>query len=76
MLLTDAVTPPGSPHNFRRPSCIDGVVPTSIIPRLKITAEQSIHPPLHEDAVVPKVAPPTILQTDFDEEKQQQVKVS
>ena len=71
MLSTEPDPPQNTPNPIRRPSCIDGVVPVNIIPRLKITAEQSIHPPLLEESSLPKVVPPKIMQTDFDEEKSQ-----
>lgn len=31
-------SPPSTPaKSFRRPSCVDGVIPTSIIPKLRVT---------------------------------------
>ena len=53
---------------MRRPSCIDGVVPVSI-PKLKITAEQSIrHSTVREEPSI-ILEPPQILETDFDLEQ-------
>ena len=35
-------SPPSTPaKSFRRPSCVDGVIPTSIIPKLRVTDPQS-----------------------------------
>jgi len=36
--VSPANSPPSTPvKSFRRPSCVDGVIPTSIIPKLRVT---------------------------------------
>ena len=63
-------SPPSTPgaKSFRRPSCVDGVVPVSIVPavrpansagRGRATGTQVIYEEQH-------VPPPQILATDFD----------
>ena len=38
-------SPPSTPvKSFRRPSCVDGVIPTSIIPKLRVTGSAGTDP--------------------------------
>lgn len=38
-------SPPSTPaKSFRRPSCVDGVIPTSIIPKLRVTGSAGNDP--------------------------------
>ena len=38
-------SPPSTPaKSFRRPSCVDGVIPTSIIPKLRVVASAGTDP--------------------------------
>lgn len=68
ILLTTESTPPTSPVPQRRPSCIDGVVPISILPRLSKRFEQAKVDSLsEEDQETPQIMePPQITQTDMD----------
>lgn len=62
--ISPATSPVSSTsRNFRRPSCIDGVVPVSIIPKLRVTSDQLSSVggvTLYEDRVCQPIQPPTI----------------
>ena len=70
-LTIEVSSPPGSPKAPRRPSCIDGVVPLNMRKfqnkHKKIAAISECN--VAEEPEPELVEPPTILKTDFDEEK-------